>query len=619
MSLLIKSRPTIFMALLATLLACLCAQAQGPANVSAESQPVATGLPDSPSSQTTTSDDSWKFDLAPYVYFPGMHGTIGARGRYASIHMSGSDLLSNFNGGFAGFMQARKGRWVIPIDFMWARVATTKGLPLNEFGQDSVRALVSQVIFTPKFGYRVVDKERFKMDALAGIRYWHEGLDLTPRPENITRSQSANWVDGLGGAKFEIYMTEKAWLTVAGDAGAGQANLDYQALGTINFQPKPLLGLFLGWRYLDVNYRPGNGSGFIYDVAQSGPVIGLNMQFGGKPPVPPSASCSASPTEVWAGEPVTANISTQNFNPKHTLTYSWTSSGAKVAGTGTTGNVDTAGLAPGSYTVSGTATDAKEKKNNVASCNTEFTVKTPHPPTASCSASPDTVKAGDPATVTVSASSPDNFPLTYAWSSSAGSINGTGTSASLDTTNAAQGSAITTTATVTDSRGLTATCTANVNILSPPEVVNEVTEVGECKFMDEKRPARVDNTCKAVLDDVALKIQHEPNGKFVIVGFSEDEETIKVKQVGAQRSVNVKYYLVNGEGGNQIDATRLDVRTTGTVKQKGAKIYFVPAGATFTQESEVVDETQVQGQSRTAPAPKKKSKKASADAPADQQ
>ncbi len=41
-----------------------------------------------------------------------------------------------------------------------------------------------------------------------------------------------------------------------------------------------------------------------------------------------------------------------------------------------------------------------------------------------------------------------------------------------------------------------------------------------------------------------------------------------MRQMAAQRAVNVKYYLVNGEGGNQIDATRLDVRTSGTVRRK---------------------------------------------------
>ena len=332
------------------------------------------------------------------------------------------------------------------------------------------------------------------------------------------------------------------------------------------------------------------------------------MLFGGKPPVPPTASCSASPQEIWAGDPVTATISTQNFDPKHTVTYNWASTGAKISGTGTTATVDTTGLAPGMYTVSGTATDAKEKKNNVASCKASFTVKTPHPPVASCSSSPDTVKSGDASTVTVNANSPDNFPLTYAWTATAGHISGNGASATVDTTGAPQGSPITATATVTDSRGLSTSCIATVNVLAPPVVANEVTEIGDCKFMDAKRPARVDNTCKAVLDDVALRLQREPNGKVVVVGYTDDEESIKMTQLGAQRSVNVKYYLVNGEGGSNIDASRIDVRTSGTVKEKGAKIYFVPSGTTFSQESVAVDETQVKGQARNAPAPKKSGK-----------
>jgi len=587
------------------------ATAQGPTDMSAQSQATGNKPPDPPQ-PTTSDDDVWNFQLAPYIWIPGIHGSVGALGREASVHVSGSDLFSDFDGGLAGFFQARKGRLVMPIDFIWTRVATDKGIPENELGQTSVRALLTQTIFTPKVGYRVIDGEHLKFDALVGIRYWYLGQTLTLRPSNNSGHASANWVDAVGGGKFEIPFSAKAWITIAGDVGGGSANLDYQAVGLINFQPKPKLGFMLGWRYLDIDYENGN-NGFIYDVAQSGPIFGLNMMLGGRPPVPPSAACSVSPSEVWAGEPVTATINTQNFNPKHTITYSWSSS-AKVSGTSTTGNVDTTGLAPGTYTVTGTATDAKEKKNNVASCNASFMVKQPHPPQASCSASPDTVKAGEPSTVSVSASSPDNFPLTYAWSSTAGSVSGTGTSATLNTAGAAEGSAITATATVTDSRGLSATCTATVNVLSAPVTVNEVQQIGECKFGDSKRPWRVDNTCKAVLDDVALRIQREPSGKFVIVGYADEEEKVKMTELGAQRAVNVKYYLTEGEGKSGIDASRLEPRT-GTVSDKSVKIYFVPSGATLTEETMAIDETRVKGQARNAPAPKKTKKSSTTQTP----
>ena len=107
---------------------------------------------------------------------------------------------------------------------------------------------------------------------------------------------------------------------------------------------------------------------------------GLVFTFGGAHPTPPTASCSATPTEIMAGDPVKATISTQNVNPKHTVTYAWSSSGPKVSGTGETANVDTAGLSPGNYTVSAIATDTDEKKNNTASCSANFTVKSPPRP-----------------------------------------------------------------------------------------------------------------------------------------------------------------------------------------------------------------------------------------------
>ncbi len=310
---------------------------------------------------------------------------------------------------------------------------------------------------------------------------------------------------------------------------------------------------------------------------------------------------------------------TQNFNPKHTITYVRSSSGEAVTGSTESAGVATASLAPGSYTVSVTATDEKEKKNNAVSCSASFTVRPFPPPTASCAVSPSEVKSGDPSTLTVSAQSPDNSPLTYAFSSSAGSISGRNT-ATLSTTGAAAGSPITTTATVTDAHGMTATCEATVNVapLPPPQTVVESTSVGECSFNNSNKPGRVDNECKATLDQVALLIQQEPNDKYVIVGYAEDDETVKMTQLAGQRSVNVKYYLTEGEGGQHIDPSMLQVKA-GSEKSKKIRIYKVPPGATLPEQATDVDETQIQGQSRTAAAPKHHKKAAASAAPAAQQ
>ncbi len=611
------------------LIACLVvlsgvsALAQGPADVSTATpdpaaaasapapDPVPNPVPQYPTGGVTSDD--WRVGISIYGWFPGVHGSVGALGHNASVHESFSDVFHVLKGIIPIAVEADKGRFVMPIDFLWMKLGMDNGIPENDLGQSSINTHLTESILTPKLGYRVVDGEHLKVDVLGGIRYWYLGLNNTLEPSGLGNSRSANWVDGLGGARFIFPLGDKAALTVSGDAGAGGANLDYQVLGLLNYNFTPKWGMALGWRYLDVDYRPSNHQ-FVFDMVTNGPIAGFTYNFGGKPPVPPSASCSASPTEVFAGEPISARIATQNYKPKHDLTYKWGTTGGKIPGTGNTASVDTTGLQPGSYTITSTATDPKEKKNNVASCSSGFTVKARpnYPPTASCAASPNAIAINQSATVNITASSPESRPLTYSWTSTGGQLSGSGTSATLTATNADAGNTITVTGTATDDHNLSTSCTASVTVPAV-QTVPQVEDWGECTFEKNlKTPWRVDNDCKDVLDKLALRVQQMPNGRVAIVGYTDQEEVVNADQLGAQRSVNVKYYLTTDEIGPKLDPTRLQPYKGGK-KGKKAHFYFVPQGATFQEEESVtVDETAVQGQSRNAAAPAKKAKKAAA-------
>jgi hypothetical protein len=144
------------------------------------------------------------------------------------------------------------------------------------------------------------------------------------------------------------------------------------------------------------------------------------------PPPPVTYSCTASPSPAFPGDPVTVTGTAANLNPKKTATYSWTGGeGVKVTGDNTTGAVDTTGLAPGNYTVTGHVSEG-QKVGQFADCTANFTIKQYEPPTLSCSANPTTVQPGGTATVTSQGVSPQNRPLTYSYSASAGQISGSG-------------------------------------------------------------------------------------------------------------------------------------------------------------------------------------------------
>src|ERR1700730_1977673 len=103
---------------------------------------------------------------------------------------------------------------------------------------------------------------------------------------------------------------------------------------------------------------------------------GVVFMWGGEEPGPPvSASCTINPSEVMVAEPATASATASNFNPKHTLTYSWSSTSGHITGRDNTASIDTTGLAGGSYTVTAHISDPKTRKGNEASCSATLRVK----------------------------------------------------------------------------------------------------------------------------------------------------------------------------------------------------------------------------------------------------
>jgi outer membrane protein OmpA-like peptidoglycan-associated protein len=433
-------------------------------------------------------------------------------------------------------------------------------------------------------------------------------------------SDQANFGTVMFGPKV-MFPTEH--LTPFGEFLVGLARLSPSGLDTANGLGVAAGGGFdlnitkrVAWRVIQADYirqqhnnNAGLGVGHLNGARVQG---GLVFLLGGMEPLtPPSASCSVQPTAVMAGEPVNATATPSGFNPKHTVTYTWKSTGGKVTPNSTTAAVDTTGLAPGSYTVSFTATDPKVKNNGIANCSANFTINEPpkHPPTISCSANPTTVKSGDPSTITCQGNSPDNRPLTYNCTASAGRITGTGATVQLDTAGAPAGP-ISVSCTATDDRGLNASTNTNVNVEVPPPPP-QASKLNEIAFPNTKKPARVDNTAKAVLDDVALRLQREPDAKAVVVGYMDPTEAttakrLKISDLAAQRAVNTKEYLVTEKG---IDPSRIEVRT-GTAGGQRAEIYLVPTGATFNVENTTPVSESVKPQVEKKAVPHKGGKKA---------
>jgi hypothetical protein len=248
--------------------------AQTPASDSSKAPPSGADHP-----SPTGADDKWHIAFTPYLWFSGMHGTTGLRGFDASVHASAGDMLSHFNMGLMGTTELRKNRFVFPIDLMWARLTDDHAFPENRIGINSVSFRVGQFLLTPAPGYRVVDKDKVKIDGLAGFRYWYLGQKFKFSPSiRGGVSESQDWVDAIGGARFILLPSPKVSMTILGDAGGGGASPDYEVVGLLGWKVHKNIRLLAGWRYLDVHYRNSSNQ-YLYDVASSGSLFGATFDL----------------------------------------------------------------------------------------------------------------------------------------------------------------------------------------------------------------------------------------------------------------------------------------------------------------------------------------------------
>ncbi len=91
---------------------------------------------------------------------------------------------------------------------------------------------------------------------------------------------------------------------------------------------------------------------------------------------PPTLSCSANPTTIKPGD--SATITAQGVSPQNRpLTYSFTSSGGQISGTGNTATLTTTGAPAGTITVTGNVAD---DKGHTATCTATVDIQAPPPP-----------------------------------------------------------------------------------------------------------------------------------------------------------------------------------------------------------------------------------------------
>jgi hypothetical protein len=158
--------------------------------------------------------------------------------------------------------------------------------------------------------------------------------------------------------------------------------------------------------------------------------------------------------------------------------------------------------------------------------------------------------------------------------------------------------------TVSDDRSLNASASTSVVVTIPKKQTPQPAIFGTIEFVhDAKRPTRVDNAAKAVLDRYADALAAAPDTKGAVIGFASAAESKdnSAPSFADERAVNTKDYLEKEKG---VDPARVELRSGSGSGQK-AELWIVPPGATIaTEGNTAVDENKVKAVPRLPLKPK---------------
>jgi Big-like domain-containing protein len=174
---------------------------------------------------------------------------------------------------------------------------------------------------------------------------------------------------------------------------------------------------------------------------------------------PPTLSLRANRTNIQQGEDVeiSANATDRDNDP---LTYSWNVAGGQLIGGGNRVTLRTSGGGPGKVEVSATVSDARGESATDRVTITVMPRANHVPAISSVDLDKTRVRVGERVSVNARATDPDNDELRYSWTSSAGTIRGSGATVTLETSGIEPDSGslqVRLTVTVNDQRGGVAT------------------------------------------------------------------------------------------------------------------------------------------------------------------
>jgi hypothetical protein len=251
--------------------------------------------------------EKWTFAVRPYLWAPGISGTLKydippGGGGGSTVDLS-SYILQNLNMALMLSAEARKGDWSVLTDVVYLDVESDDSnvksvsfagpggrIDVSAGADLGTKVKLSGVEWELAGAYTVARGGNSSIDVLAGFRYltikagtdWHLSGAITGPGSGQSFAASGSvsdrvdlW-DGIVGIRGSVGLGESKWaIPYYLDVGTGTSELTWQGMAGIEYR--------YSWGDLQLMYRhlyyDMKGDKLLQNVSFSGPVVGVNFRF----------------------------------------------------------------------------------------------------------------------------------------------------------------------------------------------------------------------------------------------------------------------------------------------------------------------------------------------------
>lgn len=224
---------------------------------------------------TPPPESDWKFGVEIYSWAASLGGDLTVRGQSFDFGYGFGDVLQQLD--MAGFVTTnlRYKRISLLADVLYIKLSPQANPAFPPFLTSNLGV---QMVIANGIGlYRVWESDGNFLELGGGLRYVYNRTKATTVSLLIPATFSSSTLHSVNGvaALHGVYnFTPKFYTGFYGDIGAGDAELTWQALGSLNYRLTENLTASAGFRWLQ--FRSGNGN---LDIAMFGPYAGLVIWF----------------------------------------------------------------------------------------------------------------------------------------------------------------------------------------------------------------------------------------------------------------------------------------------------------------------------------------------------